>query len=711
MPKKKGPKAGGAAATAAVCHCEHPFNCECGNRPPRPSRGHRWDAVTKTWGGKGHKQKGAALGQAATVGKDLKVITTNIGQTTLQPHQRLPSTTLAEVCQKQKRHRPFYKEIKTAGSKFQYRLIIKADKADDLHFVPSEAVANAEQAKEEAALLALLHLTPSLPHERKFPEPYRTTWLDALKAQKESSQKQSSSNNNNKKNNKAADDKKSDVPPIRDETRSSSGNKPDNDNTAARASTGLRSAVAVNRTAQQAKRQQAHAARNARLARHEAIRLANQPHPVFMSAKLRRAIERILRQDAMAKAGEDDIEQEEEADEDDAYYVDSMDSDVQEYVETRLHDEGFTRKQARQAFQQGLSSPTLDNLEQAHEQALQWLLVHVNEEDLPPSFDPRGGTLDVIAGNSADSQATSLSVDPQILQFAKTHGLSNVDAMMICEGNNESDSAREQALWETACRLAAVSMPTVQDPIDESMLNDELEALEAIFAEDCHVSRKDESIVTVQLPLDTMYHLIVTLDSTSYPQSWPERILVQSSDNKAWSQGLSLLVETAKFLSTDAVIGEPMLFTIHGHVLELLQTLGELPVVTLARKSAAPKEPSSATRPANAPSPTATPPPAPSAQLPRKRPRERSPFWSVPPNKTPPANPFPPGALRQARASLPAAKARDDFIKALRHADQGSHVVLCTGETGCGKSTQLPQVSFWCSRLLSDIHVGYSSQQ
>ena len=690
MPKKKGSKDSAAAAAGPACTCDHPYQCDCGNRPPRPSRGHKWDATTQTWGGKGHKQKGGP--QAATVAVD-KVVTTTVGQTVLLPHQRLPSALLAEVCQRGKRARPFYKELKTTSSTtFQYRLILQADKADDLHFVPAEAVPNAEQAKEEAALLALLHLTPALPHERKLPEPYRTTWLQALKAQKEA-QKQQQSNSNNKK--KGPDNNNNNNNNTKQQSTASAPNA--GNNAAAQASTGLRSAVAVNRTAKLAERQQKVAARNARLARYEAIRLANQPHPVFMSAKLRRAIESILRHDATVKEEEDDEEN------DDAYYLDSMETDVKEYVEKRLHDEGFTRKQARQAFQQG-SCSSLDNFEQAHEQALQWLLVHVDEEDLPPSFDPRGRTLDVIAGTSSSSNSkndtTAPTVDPQILRFSQTHGLSTADASILCEGNNDSDTTRGRALWEMACHLAAVSRvpAAAHDPVDESMLDDELEALGAIFAEDCHMSRQEKShIVTVQIPLDGMFHLVMTLDSTSYPQTWPQRILVQSVDNKTtWTQGLAVLAETAKFLSTDAVMGEPMLFAIHGHVMEVLQTLEELPVVTLAKTPAVPNESASAARKANAPAPSA-PSPSQSVQLPRKRPRERSPFWSVPPNKTPPAVPFPAGALKRARASLPAAKARDDFLKALRRSEQGSHVVLCTGETGCGKSTQLPQVSQSCN--------------
>ena len=40
--KQKKDKGGNAAAAAIKkCTCEHPFTCECGNRPERPTRGVR----------------------------------------------------------------------------------------------------------------------------------------------------------------------------------------------------------------------------------------------------------------------------------------------------------------------------------------------------------------------------------------------------------------------------------------------------------------------------------------------------------------------------------------------------------------------------------------------------------------------------------------------------------------------------------------------
>ena len=58
----KGPKA------APRCECDHPFQCNCGNRPERPSRGHKWYPEEQQWAGKGHKQKGGS-GQTSSVAR------------------------------------------------------------------------------------------------------------------------------------------------------------------------------------------------------------------------------------------------------------------------------------------------------------------------------------------------------------------------------------------------------------------------------------------------------------------------------------------------------------------------------------------------------------------------------------------------------------------------------------------------------------------
>ena len=55
------------------------------------------------------------------------------------------------------------------------------DSDKDLFFVSKAK----EEAKEDAALLALLHLTPDIPHERKLPEPFKATWLQAVEQRKQ----------------------------------------------------------------------------------------------------------------------------------------------------------------------------------------------------------------------------------------------------------------------------------------------------------------------------------------------------------------------------------------------------------------------------------------------------------------------------------------------------------------------------------------------
>ncbi|KAL3937815.1 MAG: hypothetical protein SGARI_001981, partial [Bacillariaceae sp.] len=192
MGKQKGKKSDKTAAAAPKCTCDHPFNCFCGNRPERPSKGHKWYPDEQIWAGKGHKQKGAS-GQTALIAQQAK--TTDKGKTQIAQWQKLPSQILRDYCQKQKRPPPKFKELLNGGDKFKCRCIVpdpKRDQDKDLIIVPRSPVGNEEQAKEEAALLALLQLTPNLPHERKLPEPYKTTWLNTIEAQKKSGKNDSS---------------------------------------------------------------------------------------------------------------------------------------------------------------------------------------------------------------------------------------------------------------------------------------------------------------------------------------------------------------------------------------------------------------------------------------------------------------------------------------------------------------------------------------
>ena len=304
----------------------------------------------QVWAGKGHKQKGAS-GQTASMGEAASVTTK--GQTSVAQWQRLPSQLLKEYCQRQKRPLPKYKNIEKANGKFKYRVILQDPKGDDqkdLFFVPPTAVQNEEQAQEEGALLALLQLTPSLPHERKLPEPYKTSWLHAVR-----------------------DSKKASTLPI--PVPMATDNKADNKSinltssiastTAATASTnlalGLRTSAAEQRRQREEQRQQ----RIARIRRHDAIRLANQNYPVFMSARLRQQIQALLRSAAQSTDQRDGIVDFDptgaDNDDDDGDGDDDIDvNDAQAFVEHRLQSEGFTKRQARTSYQAWSSASSVN---------------------------------------------------------------------------------------------------------------------------------------------------------------------------------------------------------------------------------------------------------------------------------------------------------------------------------------------------------------
>jgi len=74
--------------------------------------------------------------------------------------------------------------------------------------------------------------------------------------------------------------------------------------------------------------------------------------------------------------------------------------------------------------------------------------------------------------------------------------------------------------------------------------------------------------------------------------------------------------------------------------------------------------------------------------------RRKSGFWDAPaPPLGPPDASEAPRDLKRARADLPAAKARDEFLRLV----ESHQVVLVSGGTGCGKTTQ---VRAWTGTVL-----------
>jgi ATP-dependent RNA helicase DHX57 len=388
---KKDKKSSAAAKKAPKCTCEHLYKCDCGNRPERPSRGHKWDPIEQKWGGKGHKQKGGS-GQTSLVATAAK--TTEQGQTVLAQWQQLPSSLLADVCKKEKRPPPKFKNLVTHGGGFKFRVVIQDAKASkrggahDIILMPVSNVPNVEQAKEEAALLALLNLTPTLPHERKLPEPYKTTWINALKSQKEA---------------KSKPDEKSERAPVKSDghkkSKASSATSLTS-GTNATASTASTSSNLMNANTYTSlsekwkQKDEKSKTRKAKIRRHEAVRQANRDIQVFMSAQVRKQIESLLRGDADMEllntlTTEDDADIDgDEGDEGDVVMI---------YVVQRLVHEGFSMSHAKAGFSAVLKNPSMSlksnmnsdedqYMDLFYDESLQWLCVHLNEDQLPEGF-------------------------------------------------------------------------------------------------------------------------------------------------------------------------------------------------------------------------------------------------------------------------------------------------------------------------------------
>jgi len=710
MGKKKGDSKGGKVP---VCECQHPFNCDCGLRPPRPSRGHKWDPEAKVWGGKGHKQKGgvggAVVASAATV--------TEKGKTTLAQWMRLPHQLLDEFCKKEKRPPPKFNSLDNQGSKFKYRVIVQDSKVSkrggehDFIFIPKVAVENEEQAKEEAALLALLSLTPNIPHERKLPEPYKTTWLNAISATK--------SNDSQPKES------------IKEQEQSSENTPKVGHGSAATASSSLvnarsYSSISDKRKQDEEKRKE----KMAKIRKHEAIRMANRDMLVFMSAKMRQHIETLLRGDAdadllSALVSEDDslLDQEDYGDDD----------VVKSYVIDRLTHEGFTVKQARTGYTAAMKNSSssivtlkMENedeyMDKCYEESLQWLCVHLDEENLPEGFDPRGRSLEVISTKTkaqTNSSMDPIIMDEKIKNLSKKFGVSQYEAMCLLKEN----LVPRTALFNSILKFNKMSgddfgsTHTLSDHEQEQNIQkslEEEEVLKAMFPleEDLQIKSLSEDTKEIQISLPATdgikKKLVIEYPVASYPSVYPKIFITGGWDIFKEGSGTAVHLLLYQFMMTLS-LHEPMVFDIFNYVQELLQSIDDdsislsissgveshlLPFLDGGKEFL--KHMSSKVKVRNNTAVGEVRHSSKTSTLSinqvkvKQRSRARSAFWRVPPNQTRPANPNPDisTSMQKARKSLPAAAAKDEFLRVMEEADKHNKVLLVTGETGCGKVSQ-----------------------
>lgn len=161
MPPKKSSAPAAAAASSSTTTSTSKAAAgapSVGAAPPRPPKGHR--------------QRGAGT----VIRSKGEVVVSGL---TMKEWERTPMTLLQEYVAHSKRPRAVYSAMGGVG--VRYRLTLPDSKRPgsdkDLVFTPSAGFDDDLDAKHTIALLALHHLEPDRPHERRLPEPYRTLWL------------------------------------------------------------------------------------------------------------------------------------------------------------------------------------------------------------------------------------------------------------------------------------------------------------------------------------------------------------------------------------------------------------------------------------------------------------------------------------------------------------------------------------------------------
>ncbi len=664
---------------------------------------------------------------------------TSVGQTAIKQWQKMPSKLLADLLKKNakalgKGH-PIYKPAnnKSGGKGYRYRLVIPdtskkgaTNRSDhDIVLLPALSVPNEEQAKEEAALLGLLYLFPKLPHERTLPDPYRATYLAALENSKASAAtaKNNDGNNNATKNTASSTD--TNVSKSKGGATSNAKltanipsfhKKTDNKSSSSAGAPILLTKAQLNEARKEHRR-----IVQARIRKHEAIRNANKPMEVFMSATFRSRIECLLSGTVFEEMNEDDDNEGNDEDDD-------LEDVAKSYVLQRLVFEGFKLSHVRKAYREvkkkgdlsSIADSSDENIDKAYECVLQYLLVHLNEDQLPLGFDPRGGTLDVVSNGSLGKKKNATNgkgtkkYDAAILQLATLFGLRPEESNAIFTNHQQDKNARS-IFWNVLCDAApipperrvcdtSINILTDEDKERnrESSAN-ECEALEAIFEEEEFSIEKDsnKTSVSISIPFDsTKLSLEIHYKNGLYPDLLPEVFLTSKDtniDNNNYRQGGTLHLQIVRFLS-ELSPGQECIFELFGYVQTLLQDVEEKdPCLLLSKLSLDDKAENNSIKPANNASKSQNKVSGPgthrSSQKQKRfrRPREKSSFFSVPPINMQPAEAHPklPVMMDRARKSLPAFKIRDEILSLMKQASSSGRVSLVTGETGSGKSTQV----------------------
>eukprot|EP00047_Mylnosiga_fluctuans_P018234 m.68497 g.68497 ORF g.68497 m.68497 type:complete len:1352 (+) comp7502_c0_seq1:1214-5269(+) len=313
----------------------------------------------------------------------------------------------------------------------------------------------------------------------------------------------------------------------------------------------------------------------------------------------------------------------------------------------------------------------------AHDNAslLDWLLLHVPEGDLPGALRPKTAELEAF-----QHTPETLARHYQARKLAAL-GFPLRQATAALEACADSMAVAWMSLLESLGDGASdAATAALTGEVDAAAVEEELEALQAIYADQLVLDHDaDGWTVRVAVKVDTIpgaHSLVVYIPSRStYPAVAP---LVGLESDVPTTIRLSALA--ALWAAAKEAAGEPLVFTLVALAQEKLADAMATPMPLVAlRKFSGPV----ATQVADSDYGSET------ASTRGRRPRDRGPQSRATEEARlqKQAASLKDKPITAARARLPVAGFRKQIVDAIR----ANRVVVVCGETGCGKTTQIPQ--------------------
>lgn len=313
------------------------------------------------------------------------------------------------------------------------------------------------------------------------------------------------------------------------------------------------------------------------------------------------------------------------------------------------------------------------------EETLEWLLIHVPEDDLPSWALPESYTAGVSVG------ATDLKREGAIKRLAQSGYSAELCTRVYDDAGGDEGKAAEVL---QRVLLGRADQPAEADPEDDLIFgtpdenwDEEIESLESVFAE--NFTRESASLVQVRLDDITDPHSKKNVNAAVQIRkspNYPSQLLIGIVANLPSYIRLAILRKALEYIE-ESLKGEPMKMYfvvdwVQHNAQSIIQNPGKLLDISSVASAASESQPASA-KPSRA-SRRKAPKPKPINWSPDETSksewlrRQETPAWEE---------------MIAGRQKLPAWQVKESIVRTVAR----NHVTIISGETGSGKSTQSVQ--------------------